>query len=132
MPTGAGSPEDEYRTIVQGKTASQFAAAVTLPAIVGGGMSREIDALQTYGLNVGIAFQIQDDVLDLVGDAKVLGKPVGNGLIHARLLLPLIYLERYGSSTASQEYYRIQHTDSDGLAPLAALLTEGRGDLGSN
>lgn len=124
MPTSAGNSEDEYLAIVQGKTASQFAAAVTLPAIVGGGTSKDIEALQTYGLNVGIAFQIQDDVLDLVGDARVLGKPVGNGLVNARLLLPLIYLEQYGSPTARREYRRIQQTDSGGLAPLAALLKE--------
>jgi len=124
MPTGAGNPEDEYFTMVQGKTASQFAAAVTLPAIIGGRTSKDINALQTYGLNVGIAFQIQDDTLDLIGDSTVLGKPIGNGLINARLLLPLIYLEQYGSPTARREYRRIQHTDLDGLVPLAALLKE--------
>lgn len=124
LPTGAGSPEDEYLTIVRGKTASQFAAAVTLPAIVGGGTSEEIETLQTYGLNVGIAFQIQDDVLDIVGDSGLLGKPVGTGLVKARLLLPLIYLERYGSPTALREYHRIQHTEVGRLVHLAALLKE--------
>ncbi len=124
MPTGAGSPEHEYLTIVQGKTASQFAAAVTLPAIIGGGTSKDIEALQTYGLNVGIAFQIQDDVLDIVGNARVLGKPIGNGLVKARPLLPLIYLEQYGSPTARREYHRIQQTESGQLVQLAALLRE--------
>lgn len=124
MPTGADNPEDEYLAIVQGKTASQFAAAVTLPAIVGGGTSKDLEALQTYGLNVGIAFQIQDDVLDIVGDASVLGKPIGNSHIKARLLLPLIYLEQYGSPTARREYRRIQQTESDQLVRLAALLKE--------
>ncbi len=81
MPTGEGNPEDEYLTIVQGRTASQFAAAVTLPAILGGGTSGEIEALRPYGLNVGIAFQIQDDVLDIVGDIGLLGKPVGTDLV---------------------------------------------------
>src|SRR5262249_52080499 len=56
MPTGEGNPEDDSLTIGQGKTASQFAAAVTLPAILGGGTSGEIEALRAYGLNVGIAF----------------------------------------------------------------------------
>lgn len=124
MPTGVDNPEDEYLAIVRGKTASQFAAAVTLPAIIGGGTSKDIEALQTYGLNVGIAFQIQDDVLDIVGDASVLGKPIGNSLIKARLLLPLIYLEQYGSPTARREYRRIQQTESGRLVQLAALLKE--------
>lgn len=74
---------------------------------MGGGTFEEIEALRAYGLNVGIAFQIQDDVLDIVRDSGVLGKPVGTGLIKERLLLPLNYLERYGSPTALQEYRRI-------------------------
>lgn len=122
MPTGEGNPEEEYLSIVQGKTASQFAAAVTLPAIVGGGTPGEVDALRRYGINVGIAFQIQDDVLDIVGDSRVLGKPVGNSLIKGRLLLPLIYLEQYGSPTALLEYRRVQQTETNRPAQLAALL----------
>ncbi|MFO0778053.1 MAG: polyprenyl synthetase family protein [Nitrospira sp.] len=122
IPTGDGNPEDEYFTIVRGKTASQFAAAVTLPAIAGGGTPGEIEALRMYGINVGIAFQIQDDVLDIIGDSGVLGKPVGTGLIQKRLLLPLIYLEQYGSRTAHLEYRRILQTDAGRLGQLAALL----------
>ena len=124
MPTGEGNPEDEYLTIVQGKTASQFAAAVTLPAIVGGGTLGEIEALRKYGLSVGIAFQIQDDVLDIVGDTDLLGKPVGTCLVKERLLLPLIYLERYGSPTALRHYRRIPQTEAGRPAQLAALLKE--------
>ena len=124
MPTEERNSEDEYLTIVKGKTASQFAAAVTLPAIVGGSTSEEVEALRAYGTNVGIAFQIQDDVLDIIGDSGVLGKPVGTGLIKERLLLPLIYLERYGSPTALQEYRRIPKTEAGRPVKLAALLKE--------
>lgn len=123
MPTGEGNPEDEYLTIVRGKTASQFAAAVTLPAILGGGTSGDIEALRAYGLNVGIAFQIQDDVLDLAGDTGLLGTPVGTGLVKERLLLPLIYLERYGSPTALRQY-RIPQTEAGRPVQLATLLKE--------
>lgn len=124
MPTRKGDPEDEYFTIVQGKTASQFAAAVTLPAIVGGGTSEDIEALRTYGLNVGIAFQIQDDVLDIVEDTGVLGTPVGIGVAKERLLLPVIYLECYGSPAALRHYRRISQTEADRAVHLAALLKE--------
>jgi geranylgeranyl pyrophosphate synthase len=124
VPTGEGNSEDEYLTIVQGKTASQFAAAVTLPAIVGGGTSGDIEALRTYGLNVGIAFQIQDDVLDIVEDTGLLETPVGIGLAKERLLLPVIYLERYGSPTALRHYRRIQQTEAGRTVQLAALLKE--------
>jgi geranylgeranyl pyrophosphate synthase len=124
MPTGEGNPEDEYLAIAQGKTASQFAAAVTVPAIVGGGTSGEIEALRTYGLNLGIAFQIQDDVLDIVEDTGLLGTPVGIGLAKERLLLPVIYLERYGSPTALRHYRRIQQTEAGRTVQLAVLLKE--------
>ena len=124
MPTGEGNPEDEYLTIVKGKTASQFAAAVTLPAILGGGTSGDIEALRTYGLNVGIAFQIQDDVRDIIEDTGLLGTPVGTCLVKERLLLPLIYLERYGSPTALWHYRRIPQTEVGRTVQLAALLKE--------
>jgi geranylgeranyl pyrophosphate synthase len=124
MPTSEGSPEDEYLAIVEGKTASQFAAAVTLPAILGGRTLREIDALRTYGFNVGIAFQIQDDVLDMVGDTGLLGGSIGTGLVKERLLLPEIYLKRYGSPTALQRYCRIQQAEADRRTQLTALLHE--------
>src|SRR5262249_20723788 len=124
MPTGEGNPEDEYLTIVQGKTASQFAAAVTLPAIVGGETSGDIEALRTYGLNVGIAYQIQDDVRDIIEDTGLLGTPVGTCLVKERLLLPLIYLERYGSPTALRHYRRIPQTEVGRTVQLAALLKE--------
>jgi geranylgeranyl diphosphate synthase, type I len=124
MPTGEGSPEDEYLAIVQGKTASQFAAAVTVPAIVGGGTSEEIEALRRYGLNVGIAFQIQDDLVDIVGDTGLLGRPVGTCLAKERLLLPLIYLERYGSPTALRQYRRMPQTEAGRSVQLAALLED--------
>jgi geranylgeranyl pyrophosphate synthase len=124
VPTGESNSEDEYLTIVQGKTASQFAAAVTLPGIVGAGTLEEIEALRTYGLNVGIAFQIQDDVLDIVGDTGLLGTSVGTCIVKERPLLPVIYLERYGSPTALRHYRRIPQTEVGRTVQLAALLKE--------
>lgn len=73
---------------------------------------------------MGIAFQIQDDVLDIVGDTELQGKPVGTGLVNERLLLPLIYLERYGSLTALQQYRRIQQAEAERLVQLATILKE--------
>jgi geranylgeranyl pyrophosphate synthase len=73
---------------------------------------------------VGIAFQIQDDVLDIVEDTGLPGTPVGIGLAKEQLLLPMIYLERYGSPTALQHYRRIQQTETGRTVQLAALLKE--------
>lgn len=73
---------------------------------------------------MGIAFQIQDDVLDIVGDTEQLGKPVGTSLVRERMLLPLIYLERLGSPTALRHYRRIPQAEAGRRAQLATLLKE--------
>ena len=69
-----------------------------------------------------------DDVLDLIGDPRTMGKPVGNSLAKGRLLLPLIYLERHGSPAARREYHRMQQTDGSCChrwhADLVALLKQ--------
>jgi octaprenyl-diphosphate synthase len=88
--------EEEYFSIVQRKTASQFAAAASVGVILGGGTTAQIDAARRYGTAVGVAYQIRDDVLDIVGDAVALGKPVGNSMLHRRPMLPLIYLREGG------------------------------------
>ena len=64
---------------------------------------------------MGIAFQIQDDVRDIVGDTEQLGKPVGTSVVRERLLLPLIYLERLGSPTALRHYRRIPQAEAGRL-----------------
>jgi geranylgeranyl pyrophosphate synthase len=117
--------EEEYLAIARGKTASPFAAAATLPVILNGGSTTDIEALRTYGLNLGIAMQIRDDILDLTGDAQVLGKPVGNSLARGRPLLPLIYLDHYGSLAGRREYLRIQQRGNERVALLVLLKEEG-------
>ncbi len=125
LPSSQSDPEEDYLAIVRGKTASQFAAAATLPVILGGEGLADIEALRTYGLNLGIAFQIHDDVLDLIGDATILGKPVGASLAKGRPMLPFIYLERYGSLEARRAGYRfIQRSKPHGRVELAGLLKE--------
>lgn len=118
-------PEEEYLAIARGKTGAPFAAVATLPVILNGGSTTDIEALRTYGLNLGIAMQIRDDILDLTGDAQVLGKPVGNSLARGRPLLPLIYLDRYGSRAGRRAYLRIQQRGNERVALLALLKEEG-------
>ncbi|MBI2126118.1 MAG: polyprenyl synthetase family protein [Thaumarchaeota archaeon] len=62
---------DEYVEIISKKTASLFQTAARLGSIIGGGSEEEIEALSSYGLNLGIAFQIQDDVLDWGSEGKI-------------------------------------------------------------
>jgi geranylgeranyl pyrophosphate synthase len=116
--------EADYLAIARGKTGAPFAAAASLPGILAGSPLVERDALRTYGFNLGIAFQIHDDTLDLTGDAETLGKPVGNLLRNARPMLPLIYLRCYGSTAARRTYQRMQATGKHDHAELASVLKE--------
>jgi geranylgeranyl pyrophosphate synthase len=75
---------ETYKRIVSLKTASLFEASARMGALIGGGSPREVDALAEYAYNLGIAFQVVDDILDVVGDPAALGKPVGTDLTQGR------------------------------------------------
>jgi octaprenyl-diphosphate synthase len=89
--------EAEHLDIVRRKTAYMFKACGEVGAIVAGATTEERRALALYGLSVGIAFQLIDDVLDLVSTEDKLGKPVANDLREGKLTLPLIYLMEEGN-----------------------------------
>lgn len=82
--------EDDYFTVVMGKTALLIGAACEVGAIFGGADAKKQSALRTYGINLGCAFQIVDDLLDYLGDEEVTGKAVGNDLKEGKMTLPLI------------------------------------------
>ncbi|HUK92065.1 MAG TPA: polyprenyl synthetase family protein [Blastocatellia bacterium] len=84
--------EAEHMDIVRRKTAFMFSACSEVGAIVAGASEAEREALASYGLSVGIAFQLTDDLLDFVSTEDKLGKPVANDLREGKLTLPLIYL----------------------------------------
>lgn len=84
--------EEQHMDIVRRKTAYMFSACSEVGAVVAGGSARERQALASYGLSVGIAFQLTDDLLDFVSTEDKLGKPVANDLREGKLTLPLIYM----------------------------------------
>ncbi len=86
-----GVTEADYMELVDRKTAALFSACARLGAVVGGGTSDVEDAVGRYAWNVGMAFQLIDDVLDFTSRENVLGKPVGNDLWEGKVTLPLIY-----------------------------------------
>ncbi len=83
--------EDQYYEIIAGKTAALMAAAAALGGHAGGGSPEQINALESYGYHLGIAFQIRDDSLDLYGTPSELGKPIGKDLQAGQWTLPIIY-----------------------------------------
>ncbi len=95
MFNGRGHPtRDGYFMRIFGKTGSLFVTAAEGPAFLSGASPAVATAMATYGREVGIAFQIMDDILDFTADASHLGKPVGNDLRQGLFTLPaLLYLE---------------------------------------
>lgn len=84
--------ESEYFDILRRKTAFLFSACCEVGAILGGATKAEQDALRDYGMDLGIAFQLSDDILDLTAESEKLGKAAGADLLEGKLTLPLIYL----------------------------------------
>jgi len=83
--------EEDYLKVVGRKTASLFSACAELGAIVAGGSPEMRTALRNYGYNFGVAFQLRDDVLDLVGSSERLGKPVVRDLDQEKMSLAMIH-----------------------------------------
>ena len=87
---------DDYLQRASSKTASLFSAATEAGAILSQTPERLVKVLKEYGYNLGVAFQIVDDILDFVGTEEELGKPVGSDLAQGTLTLPaMLLLERY-------------------------------------
>ena len=84
--------ESEYFDILRRKTAFLFSACCEVGAILGGAAKAEQDAIRDFGMDLGIAFQLSDDVLDLTAETESLGKAAGSDLLEGKLTLPLIYL----------------------------------------
>lgn len=103
--------EQQYLDIIQRKTAYLFSACCEVGAILGGAGDTEQKALSDYGMNLGMAFQLTDDLLDFTSSADTLGKNAGVDLLGGKVTLPLIDL-------ISQ--------DSSATALVEKVLAEGR------
>jgi octaprenyl-diphosphate synthase len=86
-----GVSEADYMELIDRKTASLFSACARLGAIAQGAGETAETRLGEYAWNLGIAFQLIDDILDFTSREKILGKPVGNDLREGKVTLPLIY-----------------------------------------
>ena len=94
---------DEYLTVVESKTAALFAAASQVGAMISGMNETQVDALRLYGMNIGVAFQIADDVLDYAADQEKLGKNVGDDFREGKVTLPIVVA--YAQSDAQEKEF---------------------------
>jgi len=112
--------EESYLRVIRYKTAKLFEAAGRLGAVVGGGTQAQKEALANYGMHLGTAFQLIDDVLDYSGDFLKTGKNIGDDLAEGKPTLPLLYAMKHGTpEQAVSIRHAIQH---GGLSEFQSVL----------
>ena len=116
--SGATVDVEAYLEHIRKKTAGLFKAACVAGGTLGGLSLRQIDSLATYGQALGIAFQMSDDIMDLVGKPGLMGKGIGTDLVEGTMTLPIIFALREGDS---QTIRRVLATPD----PPPALLEAG-------
>ncbi|TGG94976.1 octaprenyl diphosphate synthase [Natronospirillum operosum] len=114
---------EDYHKVIQGKTAMLFAAASGSAACLASDSDTLRQAAHTYGIELGLAFQIQDDVLDYSGNAETLGKNAGDDLAEGKMTLPLIHtLKHCDADTRQLIRNAIRQGGTDDLAPVLAAV----------
>lgn len=96
-----GVTEQEYLQVIHFKTAKLFEAATRLGAIQCQATAAQEQGLATYGMHLGTAFQLIDDVLDLTGDSDKIGKALGNDLAEGKVTLPMLFAMRHAPEAQS-------------------------------
>lgn len=121
--------EDEYLAVIRAKTAELFAAACEVGPALAGCNKAEQAACRSFGMNLGIAFQLVDDALDYGGAAQKLGKNVGDDFREGKITLPVVLAFRRGGD-AERDFWRRtlergEATDAD-LEHAMGLMTKHR------
>ncbi len=121
----ASLSESDYFDIISRKTAALTAVACELGARFAGANDDIVGAMHAYGQSAGVAFQIMDDVLDIVGDADAVGKTLGRDLAGGKITLPMIHcLANARPATAQALRNAITHPGSDVSNHLAEWLAQ--------
>jgi len=117
--------EEDYLRIASGKTGALFSEACRIGGILGAVSDEREEALASYGMNVGIAFQMMDDILDYSADEGELGKKLGKDLEEGKITLPLICLLKSVTPAEREEIRTIVEGLSDeGLGRISALIRQ--------
>jgi octaprenyl-diphosphate synthase len=120
-----GTDEDQYLSIISAKTAALFAAACRVAPVVAEGSEDDELALECFGRNLGIAFQLTDDAIDYSSDATTMGKGVGDDFRDGKMTLPVILAYARGSE-ADRAFWRSaiggERVSDDDLAHAIQLL----------
>ena len=119
--------EDEHFEIIRRKTAYLFGGCAEIGGMLGDAGSTREGELREYGFNLGIMFQLVDDLLDFTGESDTLGKPIGGDLREGKMTLPIIHLLRQGgpeADTLIRDAVASRHVSADDWARLIRMLKE--------
>ncbi len=117
--------EAAYLAVIERKTAMLFATAAELGGFLGGLAPDQVAALRQFGMELGYAFQIVDDLLDYSGDENTLGKRLGADLAEGKPTLPLIYALQEADATLAKSLQQvIEHGTADDLGSVVAAITD--------
>ncbi len=111
--------EDDYLTVIRSKTAALFSAAAEVGPILADAPKGQRDALRSYGMNLGVAFQLVDDALDYGGSKATLGKNVGDDFHEGKITLPVLLAYRRGTAEEQQFWRDAMESDAADDAALA-------------
>ncbi|MEP9370874.1 polyprenyl synthetase family protein [Mesorhizobium sp. KR1-2] len=118
--------EDEHFAVIKAKTAALFSAAAEVGPVIAGASKPARAALRSYGMNLGLAFQLIDDALDYGGDSSNLGKNVGDDFREGKVTLPVILAYRRGTA-AEREFWKVaieqNNADDAALEKAIGLMT---------
>ncbi|AQS59521.1 polyprenyl synthetase family protein [Desulforamulus ferrireducens] len=118
----------DYFYRIERKTALLIAASCQLGAAAAGASERDCQALRRYGHQLGMAFQITDDILDMVADPKLLGKPIGGDLRQGIMTMPVIYaLEKSQHSERLRQLIEIPDKTDEQIHEAIELIKEAGG-----
>jgi octaprenyl-diphosphate synthase len=122
--------EEEYFDVITRKTAKLMSAACQIGALLGGVDARLEQAMVEFGLNLGITFQLVDDILDFTGDPKEMGKPVCNDLKEGKITLPFIHALRQANPVEQDQLrHAVQESDVAKLARELLPLLQKYGSI---
>jgi geranylgeranyl diphosphate synthase type I len=117
--------EEQYLEMISGKTAALFACSLYLGALVGCDDESVINHLDKFGHKLGMAFQIQDDILGIWGDGSATGKPLAQDILHKKKTLPIVYALEKSSGQQQQTLltiYRQEHLNDADVGSIMGIL----------
>jgi geranylgeranyl pyrophosphate synthase len=115
----------QYFNRIYGKTASLFATSAQGGAMIAGLSNEQALALRAYGENMGMAFQVMDDILDFSGNEDEMGKPVGSDLMNGTLTLPaLLLIERYPDDNPVEKFFDGDHDKQEHLKLAIEMIRQ--------